>query len=82
MKLFPVGDSNRTLWIVGFPHASNWIPSKLDNVYKANAKAKAFHAAKAESGSKLRVKAKVTGGKAGRQNEQRSLAKGERNVAE
>lgn len=62
--------------------ANIWTPSKLEDAHKANAKAKASHAAKAESASKLRVKAKVTGGKAGRQKEQRSLAKGEKDVAE
>lgn len=90
VKLFPisgrtirsVGDSNRKLWIVGSPDATDWTRSKLEAAHKANAKAKASHAAKTGSGSKLSVKAKVTGDKAGRQNEQRSLAKSERNVAE
>ena len=77
-----VGDPNQTLWIVAYPDANNWTPSKLEDAHKANAKAKASHAAKAESASKLRVKAKVTGEKAGRQKEQRSLAKGGKNVAE
>ena len=62
--------------------AINWTPSKLWDAHKANAKSEASHAAEAESVSRLRVKAKVTGGKAGRQKKQRSLAKGEKDVAE
>jgi hypothetical protein len=90
VKLFPVlrkdtrsvGDSNQTLWIVASPDVNNWTPSKLEDAHKANAKAKASHAANAGLASKPRVKAKVTSRKAGRQKEQRSLAKGEKNVAE
>ena len=86
VKLFPVlrkdtrsvGDPNETLWIVASPDATNWTPSKLEDVHKANAS----HAGKAGSASKPRVKAKISGGKAERQKEQRSLAKGEKDVAE
>jgi hypothetical protein len=74
VKLFPVDDSNRTLWIVGSPHAKNWTPSKLEDVHKANAKA--------GSVSRTSVEAKVSGGKAGRQEEQRSPANCGRNMAE
>ena len=86
VKLFPVlrkdtrsvGDPNETLWIVASPDATNWTPSKLEDVHKANAS----HAGKAGSTSKPRVKAKISGGKAERQKEQRSLAKGEKDVGE
>lgn len=81
-----VDDSKPTLWIVGSPNAANWTPRNSRDAHRANAKAsdkaKASHAAKAWSTSKPRVKAKVSGGKAGRQKEQRSPAKGGRNVAE
>jgi hypothetical protein len=70
------------LWIVASPDATNWTLSKLEDVHKANAKANASHAGKAGSASKPRVKAKISGGKAERQKEQRSLAKGEKDVAE
>jgi hypothetical protein len=82
VKLFPVDNSNRTLWIVGSPDTINWTPSKFEDVQEANARANASHAANAGSASKPKVKAKVSGQKAGRQKEQSSLAKGERNVAE
>jgi hypothetical protein len=69
VKLFPVlrkdtqsvGDPNQTLWIVASPDATNWTPSKLEDVHKsnakANAKANASHAGKTGSASKPRVKA-------------------------
>jgi hypothetical protein len=90
VKLFPVlrkdtrsvGDPNETLWIVASPDATNWTPSKLEDVHKANAKANASHAGKAGSTSKPKVKAKISGGKTERQKEQRPLAKGEKDVAE
>jgi hypothetical protein len=53
VKLFLVDDSNRTLWIVGSPNAIYWTLSKLKDVHKANAKAKAG------SASRPRVEAKV-----------------------
>jgi hypothetical protein len=82
VKLFPVDDSNRNLWIVGSPDTIKWTPSNLEDVQEANAKAKASRSAKAGSASKPKVKAKASGQKAGRQKEQRSLAKGGRNMAE
>jgi hypothetical protein len=66
---------------VGSPDTINWTPSKLEDMYEANARAKASYTAKAGSASKLKVKAKVSGQKAGRQKERRSPAKGERIVA-
>jgi hypothetical protein len=78
------GDSKRTVWAVGSPDATNWTPRKSKDAHKANAGAtdKAPHAAKAWSAFKPRTKAKASGGKTGRQKEQRSSATGEWNVAE
>jgi hypothetical protein len=56
VKLFPGGDSNRTLWIVGSPDTINWTPSKLEDVQEAKARAKASHAVNAYSAS-LRTQA-------------------------
>jgi hypothetical protein len=51
-----VGDSNRTLWIVGSPHANTRASSKLQDAHKAIVKAKVSHAANTGSASKPRVK--------------------------
>lgn len=73
VKLFPVGDSSRPLWIVGSPHTNKWAPT--DANAKANDKAKVSHAVKTGPAPKL------ISGKAERQEEQRSRARGERKVA-
>jgi hypothetical protein len=76
VTLFPIVDSNRTLWIVGSPRANKWTPRNAKDGHKANAKAfdqvKASHAPKAGSAP---TKLKVV-----RQKELRSRTKGERNV--
>jgi hypothetical protein len=76
MKLFLVDKSNQILWIVGSPHANNWTLSKLEDVHKANAKAKDGFV------SRPSVEAEVSDRKTGRQEEQRSPANCGRNIAE
>jgi hypothetical protein len=77
-------DSERTVWVVSSPDAIHWTPRKSKDAHKTNARAtdKAFHAAKAWPAFKPRMKAKLSGGKAGRQKERRSSAVGGRSVAE
>jgi hypothetical protein len=81
-----VDDPKRTLWFVGSPDATNWTPRKSANAQEANAKttgkATISSTADAGSASKHRVRAKPVRRKAVGQEEQRSLAKGERTVVE
>jgi hypothetical protein len=81
-----VDGSQPTLWFVGSPNATRWSPRKSANAHEANAKttgkATVSITAKASSASKHRMRAKPVRGKAVGQKEQRSLAKGERNVVE
>jgi hypothetical protein len=67
-----------------FPDATNWTSRESEDAQKVDARAtdKAPHAAKAWFTSEPKAKAKVSGGKARRQKEQRSPAKVGRNVAE
>lgn len=80
VKLFPVEDSNRTLWIVGSPNANKWIPSELKEVRTANAnanangKTKASHPAKARPESAQKVKSQLIRDEAARQKNQESRA--------
>ena len=78
------GDAKQTVWVVGSPDATNWTTRKSEVAYKVDVGAtdKASHAAKASSTSKPGAKTKVSRGKARRQKELRSPAKGGRNVAE
>jgi len=78
------GDPEQTVWVVGSPDATSWNSRESEDAYKVDARAtdKASHAAKASSASKSRAKAKVSYGKARRQKELGSPAKGGRNVAE
>lgn len=71
------------MWVVSSPDATSWTSRESEDVYKVNARAtdKASHAAKASSRSKSRAKPRFSCGKARRQKELGSSAKGGRNVA-
>jgi hypothetical protein len=81
-----VDDPKRTLWFVGSPDSTNWTPRNSKDAHEVNAKAtdqvEASNAAKANPPFKHRAKAKLTRVKTVRQEEQRSLAKGEGKVNE
>ncbi|GAB7336896.1 hypothetical protein MBLNU13_g00813t2 [Cladosporium sp. NU13] len=82
VKLFPVDDSNSTLWIVGSPHANKWIPSKMKEMRTANANAKAHDVAKVRKPSTHKTRTQLSSGHSVKQKKQEYPAQGRNKVTE